>query len=98
MSDTRISREARNSKNAVNSRITRNNRTISNSMFERNSRNVNNSRNESNNRTANTVRTISKAGMLAKTVKPATARGAPAAETIGTSQRQQQKGDPQQQY
>jgi hypothetical protein len=37
--------------------------------------------------------------ILAKKVKPATAwREATAAETIGTSQRQQQKGDPQQQY
>jgi hypothetical protein len=34
-----------------------------------------------------------------KTMKPATAlREAKAAKTIGTSQRQQQKGDPQQQY
>jgi hypothetical protein len=50
---------------------------------------VHNSRNESNNRTANTVRMPLKAGMLAKTVKPPTA-----AETIETSQRQHQKGDP----
>jgi hypothetical protein len=42
---------------------------------------------------------LSKAGILAKPVKPATAwREATEAETIGTSQRQQQKGDPQQQY
>jgi DNA-binding transcriptional regulator YdaS (Cro superfamily) len=45
------------------------------------------------------VWTISKAGILAKTVRPATAwREATAVETIGTSQRQQQKGDQQQQY
>jgi hypothetical protein len=50
---------------------------------------VHNSRSESNNRTANTVRMPPRAGMLAKTVKPPTA-----AETIGTSQRQHQKGDP----
>jgi hypothetical protein len=37
------------------------------------SSNASNSRNESNNRTPNTVWTPSKAGMLAKTVKPATA-------------------------
>jgi hypothetical protein len=42
---------------------------------------------------------LSKAGILAKPVKPATAwRVATAAETIGTSQCQQQKGDLQQQY
>ncbi len=68
-------------------------------MFERNSRNANNSRNESNNMTTNTVWTLSKAGIIAKTVKLATAwRGATAAETIGPSQPQQQKGVPQQQY
>jgi hypothetical protein len=44
-----------------------------NIMTAQNSRNAGNSRNESNNRTANTVWTPSKAGMLAKTVKPATA-------------------------
>ena len=38
-----------------------------------NSRNASSSRNESNNRTANTVWRPIKAGMLAKTVKPATA-------------------------
>jgi hypothetical protein len=42
-------------------------------MTAHNSRNASNSRNESNNRTANTVWTPSKAGMLAKTVKPTTA-------------------------
>ncbi len=42
-------------------------------MTAHNSRNPSNSRNESNNRTANTVRAPPKAGMLAKTVKPATA-------------------------
>ncbi len=64
-------------------------------MFERNSRNANNSRNESNNRTANTVWTLSKAGILAKTVKLATAwRGATAAETIGTIQRSTAEGRP----
>jgi hypothetical protein len=42
-----------------------------NTMTSHNSRNTSNSRNESNNRTANT--TPAKAGMLAKTVKPATA-------------------------
>jgi hypothetical protein len=50
-------------------------------MTAHNSRNASNSRNESNNKTANTVWTPPKAGMLAKTVKPATA------DTIGTSQR-----------
>ena len=45
----------------------------SNIMTAHNSRNASNSRNESNNRTANTVWTPSKVGMLAKTVKPATA-------------------------
>jgi hypothetical protein len=70
-----------------------------NIMTAHNSTNTSNSRNESNNRTANTVWMLSKAGILAKPVKPATAwREATAAETIGTSQRQQQKGDPQQQY
>ncbi len=64
----------------------------SNIMTAHNIRNASNSRNESNNRTANTVWMPSKAGMLAKTVKPATAT-----ETIRTSQPQQQKGDPQQQ-
>ena len=42
-------------------------------MTAHNIRNGSNSRNESNNRTANTVWTPIKAGMLAKTVKPATA-------------------------
>jgi hypothetical protein len=42
---------------------------------------------------------IVKRKILAKTVKPETAwREATEAETIGTSHRQQQKGDPQQQY
>jgi hypothetical protein len=45
----------------------------SNIMTAHNSRNASNSRNESNNRTANTVWMPSKAGMIAKTVKPATA-------------------------
>jgi hypothetical protein len=45
----------------------------SNIMTAHNSRNASNSRNESNNRTANIVWTLSKARMLAKTVKPATA-------------------------
>ncbi len=45
----------------------------SNIMTAHNIRNASNSRNEINNRTANTVWTPSKAGMLAKTVKPATA-------------------------
>jgi hypothetical protein len=70
--------------------------------FSRNqngNRNTINSRNESNNRAANTVWTLSTAGILRKTVKLATAwREATAAGTIGTSQCQQQKGDPQQQY
>ncbi len=44
-----------------------------NIMTAYNSRNPSNSRNESNNRTVNTVWTLSKAGILAKTVKPATA-------------------------
>jgi hypothetical protein len=58
----------------------------------------NNRKQASNNRTANTVWTPSKAGMLSKTVKPATAwRRLTAAETKRTSQRQQQKGDPLQQ-
>jgi hypothetical protein len=52
---------------------TRNIKDDSNIMTSHNSRNACNSRNESNNRTANTVWTPSKAGMLAKTVKPATA-------------------------
>ncbi len=43
-------------------------------MAAHNSRSASNSRNESNNRTANAVWTLSKAGMLAKTLKPATAR------------------------
>jgi hypothetical protein len=67
-------------------------------MTAHKSRNASNRSNESNNRTTNTVWTPSKAGILAKTVKPATAWRRPTvAETIGTSQRQQQKGDPQQQ-
>jgi hypothetical protein len=45
----------------------------SNIMTAQNSRYASNSRNESNIRTANTVWTPSKAGMLEKTVKPATA-------------------------
>ncbi len=44
-----------------------------NIMTTHNSRNASNSRNDSNNRTANIVWTPSKAEMLAKTVKPATA-------------------------
>jgi hypothetical protein len=44
-----------------------------NILTAHNSRNASNSRNESNNRTANTVWKLSKAGILAKTVKPATA-------------------------
>jgi hypothetical protein len=67
-------------------------------MTTHNSRNASNRSNESNIRTSNTVWTPSKAGILAKTVKPATACRRPiVAETIGTSQRQQQKGNPQQQ-
>ncbi len=70
-----------------------------NIMTAHKNRNTSNSRNESNSRTANTVWTLSKAGILAKTVKPAIAWREPtAAETIGTSQRQQQKGNPQQQH
>jgi hypothetical protein len=42
-------------------------------MTAHNSRNANNSRNESNNKTANTVWPLTKAGMLAKEVKPAPA-------------------------
>jgi hypothetical protein len=69
-----------------------------NSRHTNNTRNESNIRNESNNRIANTVWTPSKAGMLAKTVKPATALRRPTTtDTIGTSQPQQQKGDPQQQ-
>jgi hypothetical protein len=62
------------------------------------SRNASKSSNE-NNRTADTVWAPSKAGMLAKTVKPTAAYGGrpTAAKTIGTSQCQQQKGYPQQQ-
>jgi hypothetical protein len=61
-------------------------------MTAHNSRKASNSRNESNIKTANT---LPKAGMLPKTVKPASSWRRPtAAETIGTSQRQQQKGDP----
>jgi hypothetical protein len=56
-------------------------------MTAHNSRKASNSRNESNNKTANMP---PKAGMLAKTVKPATSWRRPtAAETIGTSQCQQ---------
>jgi hypothetical protein len=67
-------------------------------MTAHNSRNASNRSNESNIRTTNTVWTPSKAGILAKTVKPVTAWRRPTvAETIGTSQRQQQKGDLQQQ-
>jgi hypothetical protein len=48
--------------------------------------------------TANTEWTLSKERILEKTVKPATAwREATATKTIGAAQRQQQKGDPQQQ-
>jgi hypothetical protein len=66
----------------------------SNIMTAHNSRNTSNGRNESNNRTINIVWTPPKAGMLEKTVNPSAAwREAKAAETIGTSQRQQQKGD-----
>jgi hypothetical protein len=46
---------------------------MTNIMTAHNSRDASKSRNESNNKTANTVRMPSKAGMLAKTVKPATA-------------------------
>jgi hypothetical protein len=54
-----------------------------------------NSRKASNNRIANTVWTPTKAGMLAKTVKPATAwREANSSRDSGTSQHQQQKGNP----
>jgi hypothetical protein len=61
-------------------------------MTAHNSRKASNSRNESNNKTASTP---PKAGMLAKTVKPAISWRRPtAAETIGTSQCQQQKGRP----
>jgi hypothetical protein len=45
----------------------------SNIMTAHNSRNASNSSNESNNRTANTLWAPSKAGLFAKTVKPATA-------------------------
>jgi hypothetical protein len=44
-----------------------------NIMTAHNSRNTSKSRNKSNNRTTGTVWTPSKAGMLTKTVKPATA-------------------------
>jgi hypothetical protein len=80
---------------------TSNTKNDSNIMTAHNYRNESHSRNVSNNRTANTVCTYSKAGMLVKTVKSAkhggTQGGQEAAETIGTSQRQQQKGDPQEQ-
>jgi hypothetical protein len=52
---------------------TSNTKNDSNIMTAHNSRNESHSRNVSNNRTANTVSTHSKAGMLAKTVKSATA-------------------------
>jgi len=42
-------------------------------MTAHNSRNANNSRNKGNNKTANTVWPLTKAGMLAKEVKPAPA-------------------------
>jgi hypothetical protein len=41
-------------------------------MTAHNSRKASNSRNESNNRTTNAVWTLSKSGILEKTVKPAT--------------------------
>jgi hypothetical protein len=69
----------------------------SNIKNESNFMTAHNSRNESNNRTANTVWTPSKAGMLAKTVNQQHGGRPTAAERIGTSQCQQQKGDPQQQ-
>ena len=50
-----------------------NNKEDSNIMTAHNSRKASNNRNERNNRTANTVWTPPKAGMLAKTVKLATA-------------------------
>jgi hypothetical protein len=76
---------------------TRNIKDDSNIMTAHNSRNACNSRNESNNRIANTVWTPSKAGMLAKTVKPATAwREANSSRDKETLQCQQQKGDLQQ--
>jgi hypothetical protein len=105
-------KDARNSKNACHSldasnrsdtsnnsiaSATSNSKDDSNIMTAHNSRNASNSRSESNNRTANTVWTPSKAGMLAKTVKQQHGGRPTAAETIGTSQCQQQKGDPQQQ-
>jgi hypothetical protein len=52
---------------------TSNTKDYSNIMTAHNSRNGSNSNNESNNRTANTVLTPSKTGMLAKTLKQATA-------------------------
>jgi hypothetical protein len=52
---------------------TSNTKNDSNIMTAHNSRNESHSRNVSNNRTANTVCTHSKAGMLVKTVKSATA-------------------------
>jgi hypothetical protein len=68
-------------------------------MFERNSRNANNSRNESNNRTVNTQMIAIKSRDPNKNSEAGNSmKGATSAETIGTSQRQQQKGDPQQQY
>jgi hypothetical protein len=52
---------------------TSNTKDDSNIMTAHNSRKASNSRNECNNRTPNTVWMPPKAGMLAKTVKPATA-------------------------
>jgi hypothetical protein len=52
---------------------TSNTKNDSNIMTAHNSRNESHSRNVSNNRTANTVCTHSKAGMLVKTVKSASA-------------------------
>ncbi len=52
---------------------TSNAKDYSNIMTAHNSRNGSNSRNESNNKTTNTVWMPSKAGMLAKTLKQATA-------------------------
>jgi hypothetical protein len=70
----------------------------SNIMTAHNCRSTSNIRNECNNRTANKVWTPSKAGMLAKTEKPATAwREANSSRDNRNTQRQQQKGDPQQQ-
>ncbi len=78
--------------------VTSNSKDDSNIMTAYNSRNASNIRNKSNNRTANTVWTPSKEGMLAKTVKPATAwREANSSRDNRNITATTAEGDPQQQ-